>query len=98
MRKLMKIESIKKIIIPILQNYNVNRAGLFGSYVTNQNTKESDIDILIQLGKKISLLEFVRIKLDLEDKLNKKVDLVEYQAIKPRLRDKILAEEIRIYG
>jgi len=94
----MTIENLKQIITPILQNYNVSRVGLFGSYVKNEQTKDSDIDILIQLSKKISLLEFVRIKLDLEDKLNKKVDLVEYQAIKPRLRDRILSEEVRIYG
>ncbi len=46
----------------------------------------------------MGLLEFVGIKLELEDKLRKKVDLVEYRAIKPRLKDRILAEEVRIYG
>ena len=94
----MTIETLKQLIIPILQNHNVSRAGLFGSYVKNTQMDESDIDILIQLSENISLLEFVRIKLDLEDKLNKKVDLVEYQAIKPRLKDRILAEEVRLYG
>lgn len=92
------LQKIKQTIIPILQNYNVSRAGLFGSYAKNEYTEESDIDILIQLDNKISLLEFVRIKLDLEDKLKKKVDLVEYQAIKPRLKNRILSEEVRIYG
>lgn len=94
----MILQKIKQTIIPILQNYNVSRAGLFGSYAKGEYTEESDIDILIQLDNKISLLEFVRIKLDLEDKLNKKVDLVEYKAIKPRLKNRILSEEIRIYG
>lgn len=92
------LDQIKERIIPVLRKHNINRAGLFGSYVTNQHTEESDIDILIQLGEKISLLEFVRIKLELEDKLNRKVDIVEYQAIKPRLKDSILSEEVRIYG
>lgn len=92
------INSIKERILPILIKYDVSRAGLFGSYVTSQYTEDSDIDILVQLSKKISLLEFVRIKLDLEDELNKKVDLVEYKAIKPRLKDRILSEEVRIYG
>ena len=94
----MKIENVKQMIAPILQGYNVSRAGLFGSYVRNEHAKGSDIDILIQLRKKISLLDFVKIKLDLEDKLNKKVDLVEYGAIKPRLKERILSEEVRIYG
>lgn len=94
----MILQKIKQTIIPILQNYNVSRVGLFGSYAKGEYTEESDIDILIQLDNKISLLEFVRIKLDLEDKLNKKVDLVEYKAIKPRLKNRIISEEIRIYG
>ena len=94
----MKIEHIKQIITPILQNHPISRAGLFGSYVNNEQSEDSDIDILIELSDKISLLAFVQIKLDLEDKLNKKVDLVEYQAIKPRLKASILSEEDRIYG
>jgi len=94
----MKIEHIKKIIIPILQNHHVSRAGLFGSYVRSEQSEDSDIDILIELRDKISLLAFVQIKLDLEDKLNKKVDLIEYQGIKPRLKESILSEEVRIYG
>lgn len=92
------IEAIKETILSVLNSYNVSRAGIFGSYVKNQQTENSDVDILIELKNKISLLEFVRIKIDLEDKLNKKVDLVEYQALKSRLKDRILSEELRIYG
>ena len=94
----METEDIKQIIVPILQSHHVSRAGLFGSYVRNEHTKASDIDILIQFRRKASLLDFVKIKLDLEDKLKKKVDIVEYSAIKPRLKEKILSEEVRIYG
>ncbi len=94
----MDVANLKEMIIPVLQNYNISRAGLFGSYVKDEYTEDSDIDILVQLDEKISLLEFVRIKLELEDKLQKKVDLVEYRAIKPRLKNKILSEEVRIYG
>lgn len=92
------IEQLKVDILPILKKHKINRAGVFGSYAKDENTEESDIDILIELGEKISLLEFIRIKFALEDKLNKKVDLVEYQALKPQLKDRILAEEIKIYG
>ena len=95
---MMSINNIKSAIIPLLKKHNINRAGVFGSYVRNKNTEDSDIDILIELNDKISLLEFVRIKFDFEDTLKKKVDLVEYTAIKPRLKDRILSEEIRIYG
>ena len=89
---------ISKRIKPILQKHGIIRAGIFGSVAKGTSTAASDVDILVEIGKKISLLEFVSIKYEIEDLLGYKVDLVEYQAIKPRLRDKILAEEIKIYG
>ena len=71
------IEQLKEDIVPILKKHKINRAGVFGSYAKDENTEESDIDILIELGEKISLLDFIRIKFALEDKLGKKVDLVD---------------------
>lgn len=94
----MQLEEIKSKITPILLKHHVKRAGIFGSMSTGEFTRKSDVDILVELGKDISLLEFVGIKYELEDCLGRSVDLVEYQAIKPRLRNRILSEEIRIYG
>ncbi|MBX2928907.1 MAG: nucleotidyltransferase family protein [Saprospiraceae bacterium] len=94
----MKIEDIKDKIIPILRKHDIKRAGIFGSMATGKAGKESDVDILVELGSKISLLEFVGIKYELEDLLGIQVDLVEYQAVKPRLKTRILSQEIRIYG
>lgn len=94
----MEIEEIKEKIVPVLIRHRIKRAGIFGSLATGDSTGQSDIDILVELEDKISLLEFVGIKYELEDLLGKKVDLVEYQAIKPRLRSGIMSEEIRIYG
>ena len=64
----------------------IKRAGIFGSVAKGKATSKSDIDILVELGDKISLLEFVGIKHELEDLLGQKVDLVEYQALKERLK------------
>ena len=94
----MTITDIKSIIEPILKKYHVSRAGIFGSYAIDKQTTNSDIDILIKIDKKISLLEFVKIKLEIEDKIGKRVDLVEYTSIKPRLKHNILKEEVRLYG
>ncbi|GJM17204.1 MAG: hypothetical protein DHS20C13_25310 [Thermodesulfobacteriota bacterium] len=94
----MKIEEIKEAVVPILIKHQIIRAGIFGSMAKGSATSKSDIDILVELGKKISLLEFVRIKYELEDLLGRKVDLVEYQAVKSRLKNRIMSEEIRIYG
>jgi predicted nucleotidyltransferase len=71
---------------------------LFLELADNEQKKGSDIDILIEIPKniKFSLLDFIGLKLELEDALNLKVDLVEYKTIKPIIKNTILNEEIRI--
>jgi len=92
----MKIEEIKQKIIPILKYYKIKKAGLFGSCVSGKMKKDSDIDILVDIEKNISLLDFIGIKLKIEEALKKKVDLVEYNTIKPLLRESILKDEVPI--
>jgi len=87
------IEQIKQKILPILQRYEVKKVGLFGSCVRGQMTDDSDIDILVEIQKDISLLDFAGLKLEIEEALNRKVDLVEYDTIKPLLRERILNEQ-----
>ena len=90
------IEKIKSKIIRILKKNNVVRAGIFGSYARGEEKKNSDIDILVEINKKISLFDFAGIKIELEEKLGRKVDLVEYKMIKPRIKENILNSEVRI--
>ncbi len=94
----MGIADIKKKIKPILKRNNVKRAAIFGSVARGKEKKNSDIDILIEYkNEDKSLLDFVGLKLELEDKLNKKVDLTEYSTIRPRIKDRILKEQVHIY-
>jgi len=51
---------------------------------------------LVEIEKDITLLDFVGLKLEIEEKLAKKLDLVEYNAIKPLLRERILKEQVVI--
>ena len=91
-----QIEDVKDKIVKVLKNHGVKRGGLFGSLVRGEMKEDSDIDILVEIEKDISLLDFIGIKLEIEDGLGRKVDLVEYCAIKPSIRDKILKEQVVI--
>jgi len=93
----MNIQNLHKKTSKILFSYGVKKAALFGSYARNEQTTESDIDILVELGKKISLFDYVGLKLDLEDTLNKKIDLVQYKGIKPSIKNYILKDESVFY-
>ncbi len=80
----------------LTDKYGLSFLAIFGSYGRGQQTENSDIDILVEIGDNISLLDFVGIKLEIEDALGSKVDLVEYNTIKPLLRDRILKEQVVI--
>lgn len=77
----------------------VLRAYLFGSYARNEANKDSDIDILVDLDYSIHIgLEFVNMKLDLQDRLHKIVDLVSSNSLSQKIlpfvnRDKTLIYE-----
>lgn len=90
------IEEIKRKILPILRRYGVKRVGLFGSCVRGEMREDSDIDILVEIEKDISLLDFVGLKLEIEEALRRKIDLVEYNTIKPLLRERILNQQVVI--
>ena len=90
------IREIERKILPILRGYGVTKVGLFGSCVRGQMRADSDIDILVEISKDISLLDFVGLKLEIEEALGRKVDLVEYKTIKPLLKERILQEQVTI--
>jgi len=88
------LEEIQKKIINILKDYNVKKAGIFGSFVRGEQKRNSDVDVLVELDEKLDLFDVIQIKLDLEKAIRKKVDLVEYNLIRPELKDIILNEEV----
>jgi uncharacterized protein len=90
----------KQEIIDIIRNnkpeivarYGVQKLGLFGSYVRDQQRKRSDIDILVSFSRDIDLFDFVDLREYLEARLHSKVDLVMETALKPAIGRRILSE------
>lgn len=90
------IREIKEKIIPILQQHGVTKAAIFGSLAKGKTAICNDVDILVEIKSDVSLLDFIGIKIELEETLKMKVDLVEYDTIKPLIKERILAEQVAI--
>lgn len=93
---MMSIEEIKEKVAPILKKWGVRRASVFGSYARGDAEDDSDVDILVELSGDMSLLDFVGLKLDIEDAIGKKVDLVEYDTIKSSIKKRILENQVAL--
>jgi hypothetical protein len=91
-----RIDEIKSKVIPILKQYDVKKAAIFGSVARGEADANSDIDILVEIENDMSLLDFVGLKIEIEEALGKKVDLVEYSTIKPLIKERILREQVVI--
>jgi predicted nucleotidyltransferase len=74
-----------------IEKYGVDRIGLFGSYSKDQQTVNSDVDVLVRFKKERKTFDnYMDLKFYLEDLLGKKVDLIIVENIKMGLKDEIL--------
>lgn len=90
MKSRTEIESKLRELKPVLfQKYFVDRIGYFGSFSRNEQTNDSDIDILVSFRKPIGW-EFFDLQEFLENELKLKVDLVSEKALKEQLKHIIL--------
>ncbi|MGB3495233.1 MAG: nucleotidyltransferase family protein, partial [Elainellaceae cyanobacterium] len=76
------------------ERYKVQELGVFGSYVRQEQTETSDVDLLVEFSETPSLLKFINLENYLSDNLGVKVDLVHKAGLKPRLGERILAEVV----
>jgi predicted nucleotidyltransferase len=80
-------------MMPVLkEEYSISYIGLFGSFVRKENTPKSDLDLLVEFSKTLTISKFVHLENHLSDSLGVKVDLVMKDALKPNIGKYILKE------
>jgi predicted nucleotidyltransferase len=69
---------------------------VFGSVARGEASTDSDIDILVDLEPKRSLLDLSGLLLDLQDLLGCKVDVVTERSLHWYIRDRVLQEAVSL--
>lgn len=99
----MVTENVQEMILKI-QNFfgsqPIRKAWLFGSCSRGEETKDSDIDILVEYDRqnsRISLMKIADIMLKLEDLLDRKVDMVEEKCLLPFAQKSVERDKFLIY-
>ena len=82
-----------------LSSIPVAKAWVFGSFARGEETASSDIDLLVSYDSdaKVSLLNVVRYKLDMEALTNRKIDLVEEGYLRDFARESANHDKYLIY-
>jgi len=100
----MEISSKEEIVAYLKNNkrffydkFGVTRMGLFGSFVRGDQTRSSDIDMIVEMEKgRKNIHSFLQLKRFLEKELAKKIDLGFEHSLKPTVRDRIKGQIIYV--
>lgn len=90
-------------LIEILKNFfktkPIEAAWVFGSYARNEESNDSDIDIMVRYKKNYrpGLFGISLLMEDLEKITGKKIDLVEEGYLYPRIAKEVENQKIQIY-
>lgn len=74
-----------------IDKFHIKKIGIFGSYVRDEQTNDSDVDILVEFEDNQETLDnYMDLKFYLEDLFNRRVDVVISDVIKGALKKSIV--------
>lgn len=80
-----------------IRTFGVRKLGIFGSVARDEQTEDSDVDVLVELERE-TFRGYMGLLVFLEELFGRKVDLAIKDSIKPRIRDRVLADTIYVEG
>jgi hypothetical protein len=86
------IATLRQHLPALAQHYHIKALGVFGSYIHNQQTPQSDLDVLVEFEELPSLFTYVELQERLGALLGITVDLVHRPDLKPHIGPCILHE------
>lgn len=91
------LEALRKHRRELRDHFGVKSLALFGSVARDESTARSDVDLLVEFNRPITLFDLVALQQRLERALGvAKVQLVMRDAIFPEFRESILREAIHV--
>ena len=91
------VNTIRRDFMPIAAKYGLRRANLFGSYAKGKANEQSDVDLLIEKGRPLSLLMLSGMLQEAQEVIGLPIDLVTTTGIDDDFRAQIAGSEVLIY-
>jgi predicted nucleotidyltransferase len=76
------------------QRWPIRSLAVFGSVARGEESAASDLDILVEFARPVTLSEFLSLENALSALVCRRVDLVTHQALKPYIGQRVLDEAV----
>ncbi|MHA1911374.1 MAG: nucleotidyltransferase family protein [Candidatus Kariarchaeaceae archaeon] len=97
MKQREEIIMIIKHELPFLRTtFHVKSIALFGSYARNEQTEESDLDLLVEFSQPVDFFELFDLEDFLSQKTGVKTEVVTYRALKDLVKETIEGDLIHV--
>lgn len=92
----MKLESLlrakRAYLIEAAQRHGAKNLRVFGSVARGEEAESSDLDLLVDIGERTSLLDLVKLQLEIEDALGVPVDVVTAEDLPANIRGQVVSD------
>lgn len=83
-------------IVEVTRRYDPVMVAVFGSRSRSDHSADSDLDLLVDFRKPVSLFDLIGLEQELSDELGLKVDMVTERSLSPHLRPYVEKDMVRI--
>jgi uncharacterized protein len=78
------------------RQWPIRSLAIFGSVARDEATADSDLDVLVEFDRPISLSGFLALEAELAELAGRHVDLVTLRALKPFIGQHVLSEAVPV--
>lgn len=96
MKTLSRVRAKKQQIKTIARRYGIRNIRIFGSVARGEDTRRSDIDLLVKGRQILTIPELCGVQEELGKLLGKRVQVVEEPELSPYVRERVLHEAVRL--
>ena len=91
-----QLRSRRAQIERLAARHGARNVRLFGSVVRGEERRSSDVDFLVDMEPKRSLMDMAGLALDLETLIGRRVDVFTPESLKERIRAEVLREAVAL--
>jgi len=90
------IADLRRLQPDLKRRYPIQEIAVFGSYARGEQRDDSDLDLIIDLGPGLTLIDLADLEAELSGSLGVPVEVAIKDALKPRIGKRILAEAVTV--